>query len=98
MGLFLRFGHPTPRDVADNGLSAFVDMNELDCDFLLALAPVPIQITQSAPGCSFTDRTMPRSVDPFKIIVAGIPLYCARRYRWASRGLDASITSTDEFS
>ena len=49
-------------------------MNVLDCDFLLALAPVPIQITHSAPGCSFTDRTMPRSVDPFKVIVAGIPL------------------------
>ena len=75
MGSFLRFGpHPTPHDVADNGLSAFVDMNVLDCDFLLALAPVPVQITHSAPGCSFTDRTMPRSVDPFKVIVAGIPL------------------------
>jgi hypothetical protein len=44
MGLILRFGpHPTPLDIADNGLSAFVDVDVFDCYLLLTFAAMPIE-------------------------------------------------------
>jgi hypothetical protein len=47
MGLILRFGiHPAPLYVANNGLSAFVDVDVFDRNFLLALATMPIESFQ----------------------------------------------------
>ena len=47
MGLILRFSpHPTPLHVADDGLSAFVDVNVFDGYLLLAFAAVAIQSLQ----------------------------------------------------
>jgi hypothetical protein len=44
MGLILRFRpHSTPLHVADNGLSAVVDVDVLDRNFLLALATMSIE-------------------------------------------------------
>lgn len=48
MGLFLGFRrNPTPGlDIADDGLTAFVNVYMLDSDLLLALAPVFIQAVE----------------------------------------------------
>ena len=44
MGLILRFGpHPTPLHVADNGLSAFVDVDVFDRYLLLAFATMAVE-------------------------------------------------------
>jgi hypothetical protein len=44
MGLILRFDpHPTPFHIADNRLSAFVDVDVFDRDLLLSFAPVAVQ-------------------------------------------------------
>ena len=49
MGLILRFGsHPTPLDIADDGLPAFVDVNVFDGDFLLAFASVSVESFQKS--------------------------------------------------
>jgi hypothetical protein len=47
MGLILRFGpHPTPLHVADDGLSAFVDVDVFDRDLLLPFAAMAVQCLQ----------------------------------------------------
>ena len=43
---------------------------------------------------SWTDRTMPKNLDPFKLSSAARPLYWARRQRVASRKLLVSIVCT----
>ena len=47
MGLILQFGpSSTPLHIANNGLSAFVDVDVFDRNFLLALAAMPIESFQ----------------------------------------------------
>jgi hypothetical protein len=43
---------------------------------------------------SWTDRTMPKNLDPFKLSSAARPLYWARRQRVASRKLVVSTVCT----
>jgi len=43
---------------------------------------------------SWTDRTMPKNIDPFKLSSAGRPRYWARRQRVASRKLLVSTVCT----
>jgi hypothetical protein len=43
---------------------------------------------------SWTDRTMPKNLDPFKLSSAVRPLYWARRQRWASTELLVSTVCT----
>jgi hypothetical protein len=47
MGLFLRFrSHPTPLHIADDGLTAVVDVDVFDRDFLLSFAAMTVQRLQ----------------------------------------------------
>src|SRR5713226_2190918 len=46
---------------------------------------------------SWTDRTMPKNFDPFKLSSAVRPLYWARRQRWASAELLVSTVCTMTF-
>jgi hypothetical protein len=53
MGLILRFGpYPTPLHVANNGLSAFVDVDMFDGDLLLSFAAMSIQRFEQSRVCS----------------------------------------------
>jgi hypothetical protein len=56
-------------------------------------ATVTVQRPGLLDGCSFTERTMPVTGNPFNITVVVIPRYCANRQRRASTGLVISIGS-----